>query len=43
MNVVCQKFKREAKEGRTFELTSARLWNSVPEDNFIIKEFLQLL
>ena len=30
INLVCPKFKRETEGGRTFEVTSARLWNSIP-------------
>ena len=32
INLVCPKFKREAEGGRTFEVTNARLWNSIPVD-----------
>ena len=32
INLVCPKFKRETEGGRTVEVTSTRLWNSIPVD-----------
>ena len=32
INLVCPKFKRETEGGRTFQVTSAKLWNSIPVD-----------
>ena len=31
-NILCLKYRRETEGGRTFSVSSAKLWNSVPLD-----------
>ena len=32
INIVCPKYRRETEGGRTFLVSAAQLWNSVPLD-----------
>ena len=32
INIVCHKYRRESEGGRTFSVSAAKLWNSVPLD-----------